>query len=79
MPIAPFLTQSATEQGFTNANVSASSPTRATVNVPQARAGVLFGWIAQMETRGLEIESLVARANADQTVAVDVVFKARGS
>jgi general secretion pathway protein M len=75
-PIGPFLTQSAADQGFTNAIVAPSAATRASVSIPQARATILFGWIAQLEGRGLVVETLSARANADQTIAVDVTFRA---
>ena len=75
-PIGPFLNQSATEQGFTNALVNPSAPTRASVSIPQARPPALFGWIAQLEGRGLVVEALSARPNADQTIAVEVTFRA---
>lgn len=75
-PIGPFLTQSAAEQGFTNALVVPSAATRASVSIPQARPPALFGWIAQLEGRGLVVETLTARSNADQSIAVEVTFRA---
>jgi general secretion pathway protein M len=77
-PIGPFLTQSATEQGFTNALVTPSGPNRAGVGIAQAKAPTLFGWVAQLESRGLVVESLAARANSDQTIAVELTLRAGG-
>ena len=77
-PIGAFLTQSAAEQGFTNALVSPGAPDRATVSIPHARPPALFGWVGQLEGRGLVVESLTARANADQTIAVDLALRAGG-
>jgi general secretion pathway protein M len=77
-PIGPFLTQSATEQGFTNALVNPGGPDRAAVSIPQARPPAFFGWIAQLEGRGLVVESLTARPNADQTIAAEVTLRAGG-
>lgn len=79
VPIGPFLTQSAAEQGFTNAVVSQSAPAVASASIAQARAPALFGWVAQLESRGLVIQSLSARPNSDQTIAVDLVVRAGGS
>lgn len=78
LPIAPFLTQSASERGFTNAGVTPSAPDRAAVTIPQASAPVLFTWVAELETRGLTVESLVVRASADRTVSADLILRAGG-
>jgi hypothetical protein len=41
-----------------------------------ARPQAFFGWIGQLEARGLVVESMSARANADQTIAVEAVLRA---
>ena len=78
LPLQAFVTQGAAEQGFTNMNVTASSPNQAAISSPQVRPQVFFGWIAQMEARGVVVESLSARANSDQTIAVDATLRAGG-
>lgn len=77
-PLDAFLAQSATEQGLTTITVAASAPNRASISSAQVRPPAFFGWIAQLESRGLAIESLSARANSDQTIAVDAVLRAGG-
>lgn len=78
LPLQAFVSQSAGEQGFTNLSVTASAPTQVSIASPQLRAPVFFGWIAQLEARGVTVEALSARANADQTIAVDAVLRAGG-
>lgn len=76
LPVDGFLSQSAGEQGFTNLQVVADGASRATISSAQVRPAAFFGWIGQLEARGLIIESLSARANQDQTIAVDAVLRA---
>lgn len=78
-PIGPFVTQSAVEQGFTNAVVTAPEPARASVSIPQAKAPALFAWIGQLEARGLVIESLEVSASANQSVSILLTLRAGGS
>jgi hypothetical protein len=42
------------------------------------RPAPFFGWIGQLETRGLIVDSLSARPNPDQTIAVQAVLRAGG-
>jgi len=76
LPIDSFLTQSAGEQGLTNIQVIASGPNRATISLAQVRPPAFFGWIGQLEARGVIVESLSARPNPDQTIAVEAVLRA---
>ena len=78
LPVDGFLMQSGGEQGFTNLSVVADGATRATISMANARPQAFFGWIGQLEARGLVVDSLSARANADQSVAVDAVLRAGG-
>ena len=47
------------------------------MTIDAARPQALFGWVAQMEGRGLTVDLLSARANPDRTVAVELTFAAR--
>lgn len=77
LPVDGFLMQSGGEQGFTNLRVAADGASRATLSIPNVRPAAFFGWIGQLEARGLIVESLSARANADQTIAAEAVLRAR--
>lgn len=77
-PLAPFVSRSATEQGFTNMTVSGDQPDRVSIVSAQVRPANFFGWIGQLEARGVVIESMNAGANGDQTIAVQAVLRAGG-
>ena len=77
LPLDGFLMQQAGEQGLTNLQVTAQGPARARIAIGNVRPQALFGWIAQLEARGVVVESLGARANADQTISVEAVLRAR--
>lgn len=78
LPVDGFLMQAGAEQGFTNLQVVADGASRATISMANARPQAFFGWIGQLEARGLAVDSLSARANADQTIAVEAVLRAGG-
>jgi general secretion pathway protein M len=73
-PLATLVTQAAREAGFANAAIGAQGDRRATVSIPAARPNALFAWIAGLEARGIIVERLSARANADQTLSVDATM-----
>jgi general secretion pathway protein M len=69
-PLASVVTQSATDAGFANAAVTPRGDGRVAVSIPSARPAPFFAWIASLEARGIVVEQLSARANADPTLAV---------
>lgn len=69
-PLAPFVTQSAVEQGFTNMNVTGDRDDVAAITSAQVRPAAFFGWLGQLEARGVIVRSLDASASADQTISV---------
>ncbi len=78
LPLDNFLRQAGAEQGLTNLAVVADGPGRATLTIAQVRPAAMFGWIGQLEGRGVTVESLSARPNSDQTIAVEAVLRAGG-
>lgn len=44
--------------------------------IDAVRPQAFFGWVAEMEQRGLVVFRLIARPNADNTLAVEVTFRA---
>jgi general secretion pathway protein M len=73
-PLAATVTASANEAGFTNATVAPQGDSRATVSIPSARPAPLLRWIAEVEAGRVIVERMSARANADQTLAVDMTL-----
>ena len=78
-PLDAFLMQSAGEQGFTNLQAVANGPGHVAITLPQVRPAPFFGWIGQLEARGLVVETLSARPNQDQTIAVQAQLRGGGS
>ena len=78
-PLDTLLSASAGDAGFAVSRVEGSGPSRATVTIAAARPQALFGWVEQMERRhGLIVERLQATTNSDQSLAVEISFRARG-
>lgn len=77
LPIDSLIAGSAGEAGFPGARVAGQGPARASVVIDAARPQALFGWVAQMERRGLTVDLLSARANPDRTLSVELTFAAR--
>lgn len=77
-PLDSVISQSATEAGFTVSRVEREGANSATMVVDAVRPQAFFGWVDQMESsRGLIVERLRATANSDQTLSVQVTFRAR--
>lgn len=77
-PVDTMLNQSATEAGFPVARVERVSESEASITIDSARPQALFGWIRQMESRGLVVARLTVTANADPTVSAQATFRRRG-
>lgn len=70
------LAASANEAGIPVARVTPEGGGQATALIDAVRPQALFGWVRQMEARGLRVERLRATANSDQTVAAEATFVA---
>lgn len=68
----------ANEAGFALASVTADGPNRVQISIGTARPGALVGWIAQIETAGILVESLATSDNGDKTVSAQMTLKVRG-
>jgi general secretion pathway protein M len=78
IPLETFINQSATEAGFPVTRVQPDGPNVATFVSNSVRPQAFFTWVGQMETaHGLAIERLSATTNTDQTLTVQVTFRAR--
>jgi general secretion pathway protein M len=79
LPLDALISRTAADAGFTAARVAGGGPNMARMTLDAARPQALFGWIATLETQGVRIERLQARANPDRTVAVEAAFSARAA
>jgi general secretion pathway protein M len=78
LPLELLISQAATEAGFPVTRVQSEGPSVATFVSNSVRPQAFFTWVGQMErTRGLAVERLSATTNSDQTLTVEVTFRAR--
>lgn len=77
-PLAAFVTQSAAGAGFANATVAPQGDRRVSLSISSARPGPVLAWLASLEERGVVIERMVARANADPTLTIDATLSGGG-
>jgi general secretion pathway protein M len=77
-PLDAILNQSATEAGFPVARVEREGINQATLVIESVRPQAFFAWVNRMEEdQGLIVERLSARTNSDQTLGVEITFRAR--
>ena len=67
--------ETAAAAGFTGVRIARLGPARASAAVDSARPQALFGWIAEMERRGLVVERLRVQANADRTLSAELALR----
>jgi general secretion pathway protein M len=77
-PVDALMSRSATEAGFPITRLERDSPASATMVLGAVRPQAFFGWVGQMEGRGLIVERLSSTTNSDQTLAVQVTMRTRG-
>ncbi len=78
LPVDSFLSRTASEAGFVEAQIEALGPARARIRIPAARPPAAFAWIGRMEAQGLRVERLRAQASADRTIRLEAIFAAEG-
>jgi general secretion pathway protein M len=77
-PLDTIIRDRANEAGFALTSVTADGPNRVQIAIATARPGALFGWIAQLESAGIIVESLATADNGDKTVSAQISFRVRG-
>ena len=77
-PLDAVIRDRANEAGFALTSVNADGPNRVQIAIATARPGALFGWIAQLESAGIIVESLATADNGDNTVSAQISFRVRG-
>lgn len=77
-PVDALINESAVAAGFPVTRVEREGPGQATLVMDAVRPQAFFGWVGQMEReRGLVVERLRATTNSDQSLAVQITFRAR--
>lgn len=77
-PLETVVRQSAGEAGFSFASLNAENADQLTLTIANARPQALFAWLAGLEARGVLVERLAVRDNADPTLNVDLTLKTGG-
>lgn len=77
-PIEQLIGSAAAEAGFPASRIEREGEHQATLAVDAVRPEAFFGWVRRMESEsGLIVERLRATSNSDQTLAVQITFRAR--
>lgn len=75
--VATVISQSAGEVGFVLGKIEGQGRDKASLSIASARPTALFGWLQDLERRGIFPETLRARANSDRTLNIEGVFRGR--
>lgn len=78
VPIDIAVRDKANIAGFGLNSVTPQGSGAVQVTVTAARPAALFGWIADLESSGVIVETITTTDNGDQTVAATIIFKTRG-
>ena len=70
-----FVSQSAGETGIAIGIVDAQSNGTVNVTVESAKPTALFGWLARIEEKGVAVENLSAKPNANQTISATMTLR----
>jgi general secretion pathway protein M len=76
-PPETVIARTAAEAGFQLSRLQAEPGGGVSIGIEAARPQALFGWVSQLESRGLVVSSLSATANADRTLAVQASFRGK--
>ncbi|OYX39090.1 MULTISPECIES: type II secretion system protein GspM [unclassified Sphingomonas] len=77
-PLETVVRERAAEAGFAIVSVSPQPNNGLQVSIADARPGAFFAWVADLEARGILVESLTTSDNADQSVSAMVVVRTQG-
>lgn len=69
------VSQSAEERGFTVEQLVKQNDGRVSLTIPSARSNSLYGWLAELERRGLQPESLTVQPKAGDTLSVQLTLR----
>lgn len=76
VPLDLLISQSAAETGFTLDRNEPQGGARAAFSAASVRPTALFGWLAALETQGVQVESLLVEPTGSDTVKANGVLRA---
>ncbi len=71
-PIEAVVVQSAEAKGFVVENLTQQGGDRVTLSIPSAKPRSLYGWLAELEQRGLRPDSVTIAPQSGDTVSVQL-------
>ncbi len=77
-PVDIVVGQSASEVGFVLSRTEPQGRDRVAITIASARPQAFFGWLNDLEAKGVFPERMTARANSDQTLTVEATMRGRG-
>jgi general secretion pathway protein M len=77
-PVDTVVGAAAADAGFQVSRIDREGAVAATLVMDAVRPQAFFAWVDRLEHRGLIVERMSASTNSDQTLAVQVTFRARG-
>lgn len=76
-PLAVIVGTAATDAGFTLERANAQGDDRVAIAIPAAKSTALFGWLNDLRTRGIFVETINVRRNPDSSLAVEATLRRR--
>lgn len=77
-PLESTVRERAAAAGFALANVAPQPNDTVQISIPSARPAALFGWVAELESAGVLVDTLSTSDNGDRTLLVQLSLRARG-
>jgi general secretion pathway protein M len=74
-PVTTFVSQSATEAGFTLSKADPVGTDAVSASIVAAKSPAFFNWVDKLSAQGIFVDQVTIRTNSDATIAVDVMFK----
>lgn len=74
-PIDVFVSQSAGETGFAVGKLDPQPEGRIEMVIESATPTALFGWLSQLEARGIVVEALTVRPAVNETVTANLTLR----
>lgn len=78
-PVAEFVRTAANETGFQLSRADPIGGDGVIISIVSAKPAAFFDWTASLERRGIFVEQLTVRTNADATIGIDAQLRARAS
>lgn len=75
--LATTIVATAQDAGFALDRANAQGNDRVAITIPAVKSMALFAWLGDLDARGIFAETITVRRNADASLSVDAVLRAR--